>query len=111
MQQNKPFQQCRLFGVYSLLSSACLSPASLSVGHSRKKEAPVYKIPLETEFSNPNPEGLKQNAYALRNASVLIYVESEEDALLAPKNELQEMQKTDAAKALITHLTSGKNTK
>jgi hypothetical protein len=42
---------------------------------------------------------------------ILINVESEDDVFLAPKNELQEMQKTDAAEALITHLKLGMNTK
>jgi hypothetical protein len=42
---------------------------------------------------------------------ILNNCESEEDALLAQKNELQEMQKTSAVKELITHLKLGMNMK
>ena len=42
---------------------------------------------------------------------ILNNCESEEDDLLAPKKEPQEMQKTNAVKELITHLKLGMNTK
>jgi hypothetical protein len=49
-----------------------------------------------TFFSNY----VKQNPYAFgMHYLKLLYVESEEDVLLVPKNELQETQKTNAAKA------------
>jgi hypothetical protein len=42
---------------------------------------------------------------------ILNNCESEEDDLLVPKKEPQEMQKTSAVKALIIHLKLGMNTK